>query len=505
MQNLLVAVPQLEIHRPPISIAAVASSIKKAGFNIDCLDLNIDFFHYVGKEMYYEFEQVWEQSREETKQEKEIIEKFLFNEVLPKLININRLMISVFGRNSTVFTQYLTSFVKKHKPEIEIVLGGQGCFTTKIADDDKRDFSEYMLEMGNCDHVIYGEGEKAIIEFLNGNISYPGIDNSVNHTQVIDLNAIPFPDYSYFDLDKYQYLDGKKEIFIIGSRGCVRKCTYCDVARYWPKYRWRNGDNIADELIMNYEKFGINHFYFTDSLVNGSLKAFRGMCEKLAEYNNTHKAGFNWRGQFIFRPEKQISPEHFDMIKEAGGDSFYVGIETGSDKVRYEMDKKFTNDDIDYHLEQFERTKLKCFFLMITGYLTETIKDHNDTLAMFKRWQKYVATGTITGIDVSPALLFLPGSPLERMIESHQVEFIRHVKDALGNQTPHPQMWESKLNPDLTIKERIRRRVEVNEEAIKYMWPMWRGPQRMKSVLNLTKMYLKKDTVVIDHNQFERT
>jgi len=66
-------------------------------------------------------------------------------------------------------------------------------------------------------------------------------------------------------------------------------------------------------------------------------------------------------------------------------------------------------------------------------------------------------------------------------------------------------MWESKLNPDLTIKERIRRRVEVNEEAIKYMWPMWRGPQRMKSVLNLTKMYLKKDTVVIDHNQFERT
>ena len=310
-----------------------------------------------------------------------------------------------------------------------------------------------------------------------------------NPAQIKDLNALPFPNYGFYDLDRYDYLTDNKEVFIVGSRGCVRRCTYCDVAKYWPKYRYRSGSNIASEMIRHYERHGVSNFYFTDSLVNGSMKAFNDMCEILAKYNSQHKAGFKWRGQFIFRPKNQVPQDHFATVAEAGGQEFYVGVETGSDKIRWEMDKKFTNEDIDFQLEEFNKHGLRVFFLMLIGYVTETIEDHRDTLKMFKRWQKYVATGTIQGIDLATGLEFLSNTPLERQIQQHGVYFLKPTKKDSTEYVDH-SMWQARKNPDLDMYERLRRRLETHEEAIKYNWPIWRGSQRLKAVKSTANKYL---------------
>tara|TARA_B100001564_G_scaffold293525_1_gene258168 strand:- start:111 stop:890 length:780 start_codon:yes stop_codon:yes gene_type:complete len=237
-------------------------------------------------------------------------------------------------------------------------------------------------------------------------------------------------------------------------------------------------------MICHYEKHGVTHFYFTDSLVNGSMKAFNDMCDVLAKYNTDHKAGFQWKGQFIFRPKNQLPKDHFATVAAAGGKEFYVGVETGSDKIRWEMDKKFTNEDIDFQLEEFNKHNINVFFLMLIGYLTETQQDHKDTLQMFKRWQKYVATGTIKGIDLGTGLTFLPNTPLEKMIDSHGVYFL----DVNGK--PNSDLWQCTTNVDLNVGERIRRRIETHEEAIKYNWPIWRGAQRLNAIRLMTENYM---------------
>ena len=126
---------------------------------------------------------------------------------------------------------------------------------------------------------------------------------------------------------------------------------------------------------------------------------------------------------------------------------------------------------------------------MIIAYLTETLDDHHDNLAMYSRWQKYVATGTISGIDLSTSLMFLPNTPLERMIESHQITFPSYEYNDVGVSQKNSLIWTSALNPDLTFEERIRRRLEVNEYAIKYKWPIYRGPQRLESLYNNVLLY----------------
>jgi hypothetical protein len=486
-KNLIVSVPRLEAHRPPISVAIVAHAIELSGYPVEALDLNIKFFHYLAdKKTYYGFDDVWDDNRIITLSEYKTVVKFL-HKYKVHIQNCDQLLISVFGGSCQLFTKILCLFTRKYFPNVKIILGGQGVLSSSVGNSIH--FGDQMHKDNLCDYYISGEGELAVVEFLKGNYNYPGI-NSAKYSQINELDELPFPNYKYFNISEYDWSDGEtQELFVVGSRGCVRKCTYCDVARYWPKYRYRSGKNIADELIFHYEQTGINNFYFTDSLINGSLKSFRDMCYHLAKYNEAHQAGFKWKGQLIWRPKRHEPPEHFEMMRKAGADTFYVGVETGSDKIRWEMDKKFTNADIDYALEQFSKNGIKVMFLMLMGYLTETIDDHNETLKMFKRWQKYVADGTIVGIDLGVSLTFLKDSPVEKMIDTHDVYF---YGNEIGNNPLdlNTKLWESAINPDLTVIERLRRRLETHQEAIKYNWPIWRGPQRLQSVKSVANSYL---------------
>ena len=87
--------------------------------------------------------------------------------------------------------------------------------------------------------------------------------------------------------------------------------------------------------------------------------------------------------------------------------------------------------------------------------------------------------------------MFLADTPLEKMIDTHKVTFPSYMLDAMGNRRANEMIWTSELNPDLTFEERMRRRLEVHEYAMKYKWPIWRGPQRLESLYDHALLYKK--------------
>jgi len=487
---LIISVPSLEVHRPPISTAIIANCIKKADFLCDAIDLNIKFFHYVGKDEYYNYDNIFENIERISFSKFKKIVKFL-QIYYPLSQHYDIVGISVFGLNSHIFTKILCLYIRKHSPSVKIVLGGAGVLTTFIQEiNSDVYYGQMMLDEMLCDYYISGEGEISIVELLKGHYEYPGI-NSNHNIQISNINELPIPDYSYYNLAEYDYLEARKEVFILGSRGCVRKCTYCTIPFQWPKFRFRSAENISQEIIHHHEEYGITSFHFADSLINGSQTVFLKMCEILSKYNNTTKHPIKWGGQFIFKQKKHISDEYFDMIASAGGSHLTVGIETGSDKIRWEMNKKFTNDDIQYHLEHFNRVNISVIFLLLSGYVSETLADHAETIAMFKNLQYYVASGTITGIELGSPLILLPNTPLDDMKDDYGIYYIDPP-----NRTNNQLFWESTKNPQLTILERIRRRVEIQKAAIKYNWPIWRGEQRLETLKIMLNDYVS--TMSID-------
>ncbi len=248
-------------------------------------------------------------------------------------------------------------------------------------------------------HFIVGEGEYALVEFLNGNLDYPGI-NGRQPEQIQDIENLPPPDYSDV-IHKHNY----DTAIISGSRGCVRKCTFCDVMTIWPKYKWKTGKKIADDMHEVAERTGLKKIGFSDSLVNGSMKHFRDMCKELA----SREKKIQWNGQFIVRGAKTFSSDDFDNLANSGCNGLTMGIESGSEKVRDHMRKKFSNEDIDYFMTNLGDRKIKMKMLLIVGYPTETEEDFEETLSLLKRYKKYAKY-----ISVSPhMMLTYANTPLD--------------------------------------------------------------------------------------------
>lgn len=245
---------------------------------------------------------------------------------------------------------------------------------------------------------IVGEGEIALLEYMKGNLDYPGI-NGKPPTQINDITILPPPDYSDLSHNNYE------TAVISGSRGCVRNCTFCDVASIWPKYRFLGGKQIADYMHFVSEQTGLKRIGFSDSLVNGSMKHFREMCSELA--NRTKK--IKWNGQFIVRAKNSFLEKDFDNLKNSGCNGLTIGIESGSESVRHHMGKKFSNSDLDWFITNIGDRNIKMKFLLIVGYPTETQEDFNQTMNMLHKYKQYSSF-----TEVSPHMMLIDrNTPLD--------------------------------------------------------------------------------------------
>lgn len=319
---------------------------------------------------------------------------------------------------------YLKSFLEENGKTVKVIDGNRlDDFYKIILEVDRYEFDwlgisvfsyeqkEFALKIGKeFDNVVYGgsgvhldwpekpfivgEGEYSLLEFLNGNLIYPGI-NGLPPVQIQNISELPIPDYSD-NLESFDY----SSLYITGSRGCVRKCTFCDVGLLWPKYRWVDGEVLGKQVIELSKKHKINNVAFSDSLVNGSMSHFRKMVDVLSESDHSVK----WGGQFIVRNQKDFAPEYFKKLKQAGCKQLTIGIESGSESVRWHMKKKFSNNDIDYYMKHLIENDIGVKMLLIVGYPTETEHDFRETLNMLDKYKDYAKTGNI---HLSPHMMLV--------------------------------------------------------------------------------------------------
>lgn len=480
---LLINVPQISLVYPPAATSLLKGICEQHGYSAVVRDYNLELYHKCHDRNIAlaldHFFSINDAESQLSSTAAEYLERYIKSVVQDVLdISPSFLGISVFTFQCQIFTKQL---LDKLRPVFagKIIVGGAGLSSNGIA-SAQNDFGHQLLKSGLVDFFVRGEGDQAILRILQSKAG-PGINNDCPE-QLDNLDAVAYPNYDDVIGLPYRYTTETPQIPITGSRGCIRKCSFCDIHVAWKKYRYRSGQNIADEMIYHHEKYDVRSFWFTDSLINGNMKSFRQFCEALVEFynrNNLSHRYFNWGGQFVVRDNRSMTAQDFELAAAAGMNGVAMGVESLSQRVRDHMKKGFSDEDLDFTLQQIHANDMNCYFLMIVGYPTETDQDFLDGINRFVQYQKYALDGTIYGVNLGSTASIDEGTPLWH--QQHELQLDAEHQNLGYN-------WFSLLNPTLTFRERIRRRIVLQEKLMELGYTIWNSDSQL---LKLKEAYQK--------------
>lgn len=398
---LMTSIPRYDLVAPPAAIGILQGVAKDNGIHAEVFDFNLFL-----KQNLTELE--WQELDDWCI----FVKHDICDALKSKIINLwdqqiqkrlpagcEYLLMSVFSYWSLYIARLLLTHEGEKVRPYKLIVGGNGV-SSKFPDTDIY-FKDWNNQHKYIEHLILGEGEKPLAEILsNGKVSY----NDGN------IDSFPFPSYAGYDLNDYE----EQKVYLTGSRGCVRKCTFCDIENIWPKFRYRSAESLIDEIKKHHEMHGVTRFDFTDSLINGSVSNFYRFNTLLAEAKakDSSLKEIKYLGQAICRPRHQMPETHYEAMYYAGCQQLTIGIESFSNDVRNHMKKKFSDRDIEYHLEQCKYWNIPNIFLMITGYPTETIKDHEKNLQDLEKYKDYAKIGIIEMIRWGTTMHLIPDTPI---------------------------------------------------------------------------------------------
>jgi amino acid adenylation domain-containing protein len=198
-----------------------------------------------------------------------------------------------------------------------------------------------------------------------------------------DLDALPLPDRSLVDYEKYARHIGitmvKSCITILSSRGCPYNCAYCH--RIWPKKQvCRSAENIFAEVKLYYD-MGIRRFAFIDDIFNLNVENGSRFFELILAHGLDVQFFFSGglRGDIL-------TPTFIDLMVKAGTVNIAVALESASSRLQKLMGKGLNVDRLRENLRYICKNHPQVILELHTmhGFPTETEEEARETLAFIK-------------------------------------------------------------------------------------------------------------------------
>jgi len=209
-----------------------------------------------------------------------------FDEIEAELAELKPDVVGI----SSLFTPYYREALEvatrvKKRLNATVVMGGSHASAVP----------ESLLASPHVDFVIRGEGERAFVEFLRylegansldqvPNLSYrkDGACFSNPLGENFPIDELPFPDLSDLSLSNYT-LAKKPMTFMITSRSCPHKCSFCSVhTTLGTDYRRRSLENALEEIELRYRQ-GYQVIDFEDDNLTYYKNTFKELCRRLIE------------------------------------------------------------------------------------------------------------------------------------------------------------------------------------------------------------------------------
>jgi len=281
---------------------------------------------------------------------KDIYSPEIIQSALDLVEDVDLIGISSFSRGATKAIQLLKHFKKVNKLT---VWGGVH------ATLNPEECTEY------ADLVCRGEGEGFILDLvrcLESGREIKEVCNAAwrNHGHVVlnpcrelicDLDSLPLPDFSFeeeFHLKDRKFVkiqslsDSQRPIVFNGSRGCARQCTYCSNAKLKQLYSSSQGyarkmtvARFLEHAVQLRRIFpDAKYFFFGDE------DFFARKLGEIEEFAVQYKEQVGLPFECM-ASAPQITEDKLRLLTEAGLWRLGMGIESGSDRTKKEVYRRF--------------------------------------------------------------------------------------------------------------------------------------------------------------------
>ena len=332
---------------------------------------------------------------------------------------------------SSLFTPYYREALEvavrvKNRSAVPVVMGGSHVSAVP----------ESVLSHACVDYVIRGEGERPFVELLRCLQGRQGLADVPNlgykrggqlHFNTIEdnygLDQLPFPDLSDFTPASYT-LAGKPLTFMITSRSCPHKCSFCSVhTTFGTTYRRRTIDNVLAEIDVRYQQ-GYRVIDFEDDNLTFYTSQFKALCRQLIARYPAGALRFVAMNGISYL---SLDDELLDLMWQAGFTQLNLALVSSDTTVRETTKRPHTLAAYLHVVHKAFQVGLQVVSYQILGLPNESLASMVQTLACNARLPVL--------LGASP-FYQTPNSPIARGLQLHALDYIRARLTAMAIETP---------------------------------------------------------------------
>jgi len=305
-----------------------------------------------------------------------------FKKDKPKIVGI-----SCFTDNRQ-YAFETAKLLKQLNPNIKIIFGAHHASAM---------YKQILENIPEVDIIVIGEGEITfyeLIEALKANKDLKNVDGIVfredneivvtkSRKPIMNLDSLPFPSYKDLDVKMYSWNFNGVNVTnydIVTSRGCPYACTYCSSSSFWGHmWRFRSSKNVVDEIELINKKHGIKHFRIVDDNFTAGKDRAIEICKEIVSRNLKIDFWIQGRVQSLANED-----EYAQVLKKAGCYLIAFGIESGSQKILDNINKKQTVQQIIDACNICKKAGIKINAYFMVGNDGETCKTINETRKIIK-------------------------------------------------------------------------------------------------------------------------
>ena len=379
MRALFISANTEKINMPvlPLGLACVASSTKRAGYDVAMVDLEVE--------------------RGTSTVIKDALEGFC-----PDIIGISvRNIDDQRMENPRLLLDPVKEIVTlcRDLSKVPIVLGGAGYSI----------FPESALSFLGADMGIQGEGEFVFPELIRRielgadflelpGLYLPGHGLQCERMFVKDQDQLPLP-----EPDLWPVLSKEEEIWlpVQTRRGCPLNCSYCSTGTIEGRRIRRRSLELVVQWIARWRKAGVERFYFVDNTFNLPPSYAKEVCRKIIDCD------LNIRWWSILYA-KGVDEELVRLMAKSGCEQVALGFESGNEQILRMMNKRFTLMEVREASEILSDFGIRQMGFLLLGSPGETRQSVQESLT-------FADSLKLDALKITAGVRIYPHTPLAKL------------------------------------------------------------------------------------------